>query len=79
MRKKTVFTFAMLGVPLVLALAMGNAWADIATPFSPGKVGDEAFTFVLPSSQGKLVDYYKDYYGKYHLVMTFFPAAFTPT
>jgi len=44
----------------------------------PGKVGDEAFSFVLPSSQGKLVDYYKDYYGKFHLVMTFFPAAFTP-
>ena len=64
---------------IALALMAGNAGADIATPFSPGKVGDEAFSFVLPSSQGKLVDYYKDYYGKHHLVMTFFPAAFTPT
>jgi hypothetical protein len=75
MRKKAL---AMLGIPLALALALGNSWADISTPFTPGKVGDEAFSFVLPSSQGKLVDYYKDYYGKYHLVMTFFPAAFTP-
>ena len=53
------------------ALTMGNAWAQL-------KVGDEAPSFTLPSSQGKLVDYYKDYYGKHHLVMTFFPAAFTP-
>lgn len=52
--------------------------AEAADPFSPIKIGDEAYSFTLPSSQGKLVDYYKDYYGKYHLVITFFPAAFTP-
>ena len=72
MAKKTLFMM------IALLLMAGNVWADTPTPFSPGKVGDEAFTFVLPSSQGKLVDYYKDYYGKFHLVMTFFPAAFTP-
>ena len=71
MRKKTVFSLAMLGIPLVLLLAFGNGWAQL-------KVGDEAPSFTLPSSQGELVDYYKDYYGKHHLVMTFFPAAFTP-
>jgi len=68
----------MLFMVMALLLAAGTVWADTSTPFSPGKVGDEAFAFVLPSSQGKLVDYYKDYYGKSHLVMTFFPAAFTP-
>lgn len=52
--------------------------AEAANPFSPIKIGDEAYSFILPSSEGKLVDYYKDYYGKYHLVITFFPAAFTP-
>ena len=67
-----------MGILLVMLLATGSAWAGFATPNTPGKVGDEAFSFTLPSSQGKLVDYYKDYYGKYHLVMTFFPAAFTP-
>jgi hypothetical protein len=72
MGKKTIY------IPFIFLLMASQAWADIATPFSPGKVGDEAFSFVLPSSQGKLVDYYKDYYGKSHLVMTFFPAAFTP-
>jgi len=41
-------------------------------------VGQETLFFSLPSNQDRLVEYLKDYYGKYHLVMTFFPAAFTP-
>ena len=70
MHKKTILVLAMAGIFISL-FAMGNAWAQV-------KVGDEAPSFTLPSSQDKLVDYYKDYYGKHHLVMTFFPAAFTP-
>lgn len=72
MAKKIVF------VSFVLLLLNILIKAEAADPFSPIKVGDEAYSFTLPSSQGKLVDYYKDYYGKYHLVITFFPAAFTP-
>ena len=64
---------------LSLLLGAGVFWADSASSSAGVKVGDEVFAFVLPSSQGKLVDYYQDYYGKYHLVLTFFPAAFTPT
>jgi peroxiredoxin len=41
-------------------------------------VGEETLLFSLPSTHDRLIDYVKDYYGKYHLVMTFFPAAFTP-
>ena len=41
-------------------------------------VGQEAPFFTLPSSQDRLINYATDYYGKYHLIMTFFPAAFTP-
>lgn len=70
MRRKKILVLAMGGI-LILLFATGNARAQV-------KVGDEAPSFVLPSSQDKLVDYYKDYYGKHHLVMTFFPAAFTP-
>jgi hypothetical protein len=70
MRKKTIYALAMAGI-FISMFAMGNAWAQV-------KVGDEAPSFTLPSSQDKMVDYYKDYYGKHHLVMTFFPAAFTP-
>ncbi len=71
MCKKTVFKSVPISILLLLAFAMGNAWAQL-------KVGDEAPSFTLPTSQMKLADYYKDYYGKHHLIMTFFPAAFTP-
>ena len=65
---------------LFLLLALGTSWADSDGPvFSDLKIGRDAPWFSLPSSQGRLVDYAKDYFGKYHLVMTFFPAAFTPT
>ncbi len=71
MRKKTILMLVMANIPLFLILAIGNAWAEL-------KLGDEAPGFTLPSSQDGLVDYYKDYYGKHHLILTFFPAAFTP-
>ena len=71
MRKKIVFAMAMLGIPLLVVSAVGNGWADL-------KVGDEAPSFTLPSSQDRLVDYYQEYYGKHHLIITFFPAAYTP-
>ena len=70
MHKKTILALTMAGF-FISMFALGNAWAQV-------KVGDEAPSFTLPSSQDKLVDYYKDYYGKHHLIITFFPAAFTP-
>jgi hypothetical protein len=60
-----------------LLMALGISWAD-EPAFSSLKIGRDAPWFALPSSQGQLVDYGKDYFGKHHLVMTFFPAAFTP-
>jgi len=71
MAMKKFLVMALIVFPALLAFGTGNGWAQ-------PKVGDEAPSFSLPSSQGKLVDYYRDYYGKHHLVMTFFPAAFTP-
>jgi hypothetical protein len=71
MHKKRVFIWAALSILFFLCFVAGNARAEL-------KVGDEAPGFTLPSSQGGLVDYYKDYYGKHHLIITFFPAAFTP-
>ena len=71
MRKRTVFPLAMLSVFLLFFSYLGDARAEL-------KVGNEAPAFTLPSSLDRLVDYYKDYYGKHHLIMTFFPAAFTP-
>jgi hypothetical protein len=71
MSKKRFLVMALIVFPAFLAFGTGDGWAQL-------KVEDEAPSFSLPSSQGKLVDYYRDYYGKHHLVMTFFPAAFTP-
>jgi peroxiredoxin len=42
------------------------------------QVGDRVPLFTLATSQDTLVDYQRDYYGKHHLVLSFFPAAFTP-
>ncbi len=76
MRKKKLLFFIL---PVLLIFIGGNLYADSAAPvYPPLKVGNEAPWFTLPSSEDRLVDYYKDYYGKHHLVMTFFPAAFTP-
>lgn len=41
-------------------------------------VGREVPYFTLPSSQDRAITYADEYYGKYHLIITFFPAAFTP-
>jgi len=71
MRQKMGLALVLVSIPIFLFLNAGNAIGQL-------KVGDEAPSFTLPSSQDKLVDYYKDYYGKHHLIMTFFPAAFTP-
>jgi len=41
-------------------------------------VGRETLNFTLPSTQDRLINYADEYYGKRHLIITFFPAAFTP-
>ena len=63
---------------LCLLLAAGISWADSGPTYARLKVGSEAPWFVLPSSDERLVDYGQNYFGKHHLVITFFPAAFTP-
>ena len=41
-------------------------------------VGEETLYFSLPSTHDRLISYVNDFYGKHHLIITFFPAAFTP-
>ena len=69
MGKKTALTIAILSISLFFVLTTGNAWAEL-------KVGDVAPRFMLASTQDKPVDYPNDYYGKFHLVLEFFPNAF---
>lgn len=70
-----------------------NGWIFAFLPvvfFSPGYnagavesnsslTGKPTINFSLPSAQDKLVTYGQEYYGRYNVIITFFPAAFTPT
>jgi hypothetical protein len=41
-------------------------------------IGREAPNFTLPSTLDRVINYAEEYYGKHHLILTFFPAAYTP-
>jgi len=41
-------------------------------------IGREVLNFTLPSTHDRLINYAEEYHGKHHLIITFFPAAFTP-
>jgi hypothetical protein len=41
-------------------------------------VGKEVPNFTLPSTHDRMIHYAEEYYGKHYLIITFFPAAFTP-
>jgi HKD family nuclease len=41
-------------------------------------VGGDTLNFTLPSTHDRIITYAEEYYGKNHLIITFFPAAYTP-
>jgi hypothetical protein len=62
---------------LFVALLFG-ALSAVPAAAEEGLVGAPAPVFSLADQDGKLVDYEDAFYGKHHLILTFFPAAFTP-
>lgn len=77
--KHTTASRGLQTLGLIVALCLlwtGSALA--AAPTAEECVGMGGFDFSLPSTHDRLSVYAKDYYGKHHLVLTFFPAAFTP-
>jgi hypothetical protein len=68
--------FAVLCCLLVLGAT--SAGSKLIAPEKVAKVGDRAPLFSLVDHEGRLVDYKRDFYGQHHLILTFFPAAFTP-
>jgi hypothetical protein len=73
MRKKVnlilwLFLFALLLLPI------SNVEAEKKFEL----IGRETLNFTLPSTQDRTLNYADEYYGKHHLIITFFPAAFTP-
>ena len=63
---------------VLMAACLISGTSIAAGPTADECVGKAEFDFALPSTQDRLSDYGKDYYGRYHLILTFFPAAFTP-
>ena len=41
-------------------------------------IGKVSINWNLVTHEGKLINYGPEYYDRYFLIMTFFPAAFTP-
>ena len=41
-------------------------------------IGKTTVGWFLTSTEDRLINYGPEYYDKYYLIMTFFPAAFTP-
>ena len=63
-----LFLFALLLLPL------SNAEAEKKSEL----IGRDTLNFTLPSTHDRIITYAEEYYGKYHLIITFFPAAYTP-
>ncbi len=72
MRTRAVLRTVLACILFFLSMAAVNAWS------AELKIGDEAPGFILASTLGKEVDYYRDYYGKHHLILTFIANAFGP-
>lgn len=62
----------------LLNLFILPASAELISPDKMVQVGNRAPIFALVDQHDRLVSYDQAYYGRHHLVMTFFPAAFTP-
>ncbi len=72
MHRKAVLAISLLAVFFSLSLFPGYSWAQL-------KVGDVAPGFTVSSTLDRPLDYYKDYYGKHHLVLNFIANAFGPS
>jgi len=74
MRRKTLFKWAVPSLLFLLLLPLSGAGAEKKSAL----VGRETVNFTLPSTHDRTINYADEYYGKHHLIMTFFPAAYTP-
>ncbi|MGA2465640.1 MAG: hypothetical protein ABSH06_14940 [Thermodesulfobacteriota bacterium] len=74
MRIKIFPKWLYLALWVLLLLPLSNVEAREKVEL----VGRETLNFTLPSTLDRVITYANEYYGKYHLVITFFPAAYTP-
>ncbi len=71
-RKMNLILWLFLFALLLLPASNSNAEKKFEL------IGRETLNFTLPSTHDRTINYADEYYGKHHLVITFFPAAFTP-
>jgi hypothetical protein len=74
MKRRTVTTWGCFLLLFLLAPIFTTAAASKQEEL----IGKQTVNFNLSSTEDRLSNYGDDYYGKAFLVMTFFPAAFTP-
>lgn len=74
MKRRSLYRWFLL-IPLLLLLIPVS---DLEAKRKMQIIGREIMYFNLPSTHDRLIVYTDEYYGKHHLVLTFFPAAFTP-
>ena len=75
MRRRTFVKWFGLSVVVLLLFP----FTRVAVQEADSLVGEEISFFTLASTEDRAINYLHEYYGKHHLIMTFFPAAFTPT
>jgi hypothetical protein len=73
--KKKIFTFLSLVAVAFVFLAPHDAWAAFK---AESLLGKKTLNFNLSSTEDRPIGYERDYLGKHYLILTFFPAAFTP-
>ena len=71
-RKTSLCLWLFVSALLLLPVSMAEAQKPSVL------IGRETVNFTLASTNHQTINYADEYYGKYHLVLTFFPAAFTP-
>jgi hypothetical protein len=75
MKRKTLF--ALIAAAFVSGAILLSPSAK-AQESASSLIGTPTTNFSLSSTQDRLVSYGQEYYGKHNLIITFFPAAFTP-
>jgi len=73
MQNKKFLGFWLFLIAL-LFLTFSTAEAQKQSPL----IGRDTLNFTLPSTHDRVINYSEEYYGKHHLIITFFPAAYTP-
>jgi len=61
-----------------LLIFLATAHSIAASLESTTLIGTTTWNFNLASTHDRLINYGDEYYGKFYLIVTFFPAAFTP-